>query len=180
MTEKFHNGMVVYHPAHGTGRIVNIEDGRLVVDFIRRGLKFFSPAEADDELSDVPLQEEETMQDSPDEIKNALREVLREEGLAGFVPPLAPKWEGGEIILKPGKADLQEKTVPVDTFFHKIVMIRNQLRLLEQNINSHKGLSDTEKADMQQYITRCYGSLTTFNALFADKNDWFVGSKKDD
>ncbi|MDA8433124.1 MAG: hypothetical protein M0Z60_09200 [Nitrospiraceae bacterium] len=180
MTERFHNGLVVYHRDHGTGRIVNIEEGRVVVDFIRRGLKFFSPAEAEETLSDVPQREEEPMHEDLDEIKNALREVLQEEGLAGFAPPLAPKWDGGEIVMKPGKSDLQEKTVPVDTFFHKIVMIRNQLRLLEQNINAHKGLSDTEKADLQQYITRCYGSLTTFNALFADKNDWFVGSKKDE
>jgi hypothetical protein len=74
---------------------------------------------------------------------------------------------------------MQEKSVPIETFFHKVVMVRNQLRVLEQNINSSASLTDAEKIDMQQYITRCYGSLTTFNVLFADKKDWFIGAKKE-
>jgi hypothetical protein len=179
MADKFHNGQVIYHKDLGTGRIVNIDDMRIVVDFIKVGVKFFGPSAAEEELSCTPLQEEEMHPDT-EEIREALREVLREEGLAGFAPALAPKWAGGEIILKPGKPELQGKTVPIDTFFHKIVMIRNQLRVLEQNINTHKGLSEAEKLDLQQYITRCYGSLTTFNALFTDKSDWFVGSKKEE
>jgi hypothetical protein len=179
MTDKFHNGQVVHHRDFGTGRVVNIEETRLVVDFIKGGLKFFDLAAAD-ELSDIPHQEEEEIAMDMDELKDAIREVLREEGIIGAAPPLAAKWEGGEMILKPGKPDLQGKTVPIDIFFHKIVMVRNQLRVLEQNINSHKGLTDAEKTDLQQYITRCYGSLTTFNALFGDKSDWFVGARRDE
>ena len=81
------------------------------------------------------------------------------------------------MILKPGKSDLQAKEIPVETFFHKIVMVRDRLRVLEQNINSHTGLSDEDKVNLQQYITRIYGSLTSFNILFAEKEDYFVGSK---
>ncbi|MDA8240712.1 MAG: hypothetical protein M0Z67_10130 [Nitrospiraceae bacterium] len=180
MTDKFHNGQVVHHKVLGTGRVVNIEETRLVVDFIRGGVKLFDPSAAADELSDGPYQEEGGRDMEMDELKDAIREVLREEGLVGAAPRLAAKWEGGEMVLKPGKPDLQGKTVPIDTFFHKIVIVRNQLRVLEQNINSHKNLTDAEKADLQQYITRCYGSLTTFNALFADKSDWFVGARRDD
>ncbi len=180
MTDKFHNGQVVHHKVCGKGRIVNIEESRLVVDFIKGGVKFFDLSAAADELLDMPHQEEATDVMDTDELKEAIREVLSEEGLVGTAPPLAAKWEGGELVLKPAKPDLQGKTIPIDTFFHKIVMIRNQLRLLEQNVNSHKGLTDAEKVDLQQYITRCYGSLTTFNALFADRGDWFVGSKKEE
>ena len=180
MTDNFHNGQVVHHKVFGTGRVVNIEEARLIVDFIKGGVKLFDPYAAAGELSDVPYQEEGERGMEMNELKGAIREVLREEGLVGAAPPLAAKWEGGEMELKPGKPELQGKTIPIDTFFHKIVMIRNQLRVLEQNINSHKGLTDAEKAGLQQYITRCYGSLTTFNALFADKSDWFVGAKRDE
>ncbi|MHB8882385.1 MAG: hypothetical protein ACYC69_12860 [Thermodesulfovibrionales bacterium] len=179
--DAIHTGLVVYHEKYGTGRVVNIEENRTTVNFIKAGVIFFSPAGASEELSDTPFHEDATDPDDaePETIKDALREVLREEGLIGNVS-LAEKWDGGELVLKPGKAGLQEKALPIDTFFHKIVMIRNQLRVLEANINGSKNLSDSEKVDLQQYITRCYGSLTTFNVLFADKNYYFVGSKKED
>jgi hypothetical protein len=82
------------------------------------------------------------------------------------------------MILQPADKTLKGKDIPIEDFFHKIVMLRDRLRVLEQNINSSKNLSDEEKVNMQQYITRCYGSLTTFNVLFKDKEDWFVGEKK--
>lgn len=99
---------------------------------------------------------------------------LEASGLADV--PLAPRWEGGKITLVPGN-DSQSKEIPLDSLFHKIVMIRDRLRTLEQKINAHPKLSDTEKVDMQQYVTRCYGSLTTFNVLFKDKVDQFTGEK---
>jgi len=173
-----HTGKVVYHAVHGTGRVVNIEQGRITVNFIKAGVKFFTEDTADSELSDTPLVVEQDDDVDTDEVKEALRVVIREEGLMGTLP-IAEKWEGGELVMKPGKQGLQEKSVPIDTFFHKVVMVRNQLRLLEQNINSSQKLTDLDKVDLQQYITRCYGSLTTFNVLFADKDDWFIGSKKD-
>ena len=91
---------------------------------------------------------------------------------------LGDKWEGGTMELRPGEEGLKSKEIPIETFFHKIVMLRDRLRVLEQNINSHKALTDEDKVNLQQYITRCYGSLTTFNVLFDRKEDWFVGEKK--
>ena len=109
----------------------------------------------------------------PRELEALLRRVLREEG--GWTP-LAPaaKWRGGHLVLRPGNGT-QEKVIPVDTFFHKVVMVRNKLRTLEQQVNA-SALPDDEKVRLQAYITGCYGSLTTFNVLFADEADQFRGA----
>lgn len=111
---------------------------------------------------------------------NMTREELMDlfrEASGNVDVPLASKWEGGMLQMIPGKADAQAKEVPIDSFFHKVVMVRDRLRVLEQKLNSHPKLSDAEKVEMQQYITRIYGSLTTFNVLFRDKEDVFVGAK---
>ena len=112
-----------------------------------------------------------------DEFKAVLRTVIQEELGTGEVD-LGGRWLGGEIIMKPGKDGVQEKRVPLEAFFHKIVMVRDKLRVLEQKINAHPKLDDEEKVQMQQYVTQCYGSLTTFNVLFANQDDGFVGQKK--
>jgi hypothetical protein len=123
-----------------------------------------------------PLPEELTDMNR-DELARAIREALREETAD---VALAPKWEGGSAVLKPGDPATQPKEIPLDSLFHKVVMIRDRLRVLEQKINAHPKLSDAEKVDMQQYVTRCYGSLTTFNVLFRDEKDRFVGAKEKD
>ena len=111
--------------------------------------------------------------------REELMEIFREA--SGDVEvPLAAKWEGGVVQLIPGKSELQGKELSIDIFFHKVVMIRDRLRTLEQKINAHPKLSDTEKVEMQQYITRVYGSLTSFNVLFRDRGDQFVGAKGED
>ncbi len=110
--------------------------------------------------------------------RSVLREILREE-LALSETPIAERYRGGEIILKSGKAGLQDKKVPIEAFFHKIVMVRDKLRVLEQRINANNKLTDDEKVNLQQYITGCYGTLTTFNVLFREDEDKFVGAAAD-
>ncbi len=113
-----------------------------------------------------------------DELKRVVREVLEEEQAFGFIP-LGQKWAGGTLVLKPRDESLQAKEIPIDTFFHKIVMVRDKLRVLEQKINANAQLSEAEKIDLQQYITKAYGSLTSFNVLFREKSDHFTGSKSE-
>lgn len=115
--------------------------------------------------------------DLRDTVRAALRDLLREEIGAGRPATMLERWRGGTLLMRPGRAGTKEKEIPLDDFFHKIVMLRDRLRVLEQKINAHKGLSDADKVEMQQYITRIYGSLTTFNVLFTDRDDWFVGQK---
>lgn len=112
-----------------------------------------------------------------DEFRRVLREVLSDElGLGAADAELGKRWEGGELVLRPGKEGTAEKRVPLESFFHKIVMMRDKLRVLEQRINAHDKLSDAEKVQLQAYITGCYGTLTTFNVLFARREDGFTGS----
>jgi hypothetical protein len=118
-----------------------------------------------------------TVSDAPDDLELLLRRILREEaGVTPVVP--AEKWRGGMLILRPGTPGLQEKSWPIDTFFHKIVMLRNRLRTLEQQVNA-SSLPDDVKVKLQTYVSGCYGSLTSFNVLFADDEDQFKGSGGD-
>jgi hypothetical protein len=126
-----------------------------------------------------PLPQEIDIDMDIGDFRRVLREVLSEELGIGDVE-LGARWEGGELILKPGKPGTAEKRIPLDAFFHKIVMLRDKLRVLEQKINAHGGLSDADKVQLQAYVTGCYGSLTTFNALFNRREDWFVGAGKDE
>jgi hypothetical protein len=114
------------------------------------------------------------------EFREVLREILLDE-LGVRDTEIGERWRGGELVLVPGKEGTQEKRIPIDTLFRKVVLIREKLRVLEQKINNHEKLSDDERLQMQQYVTACYGSLTTFNVLFRDKADQFSGqSGKDD
>lgn len=109
-----------------------------------------------------------------EDLELLLRRIIREEtGITPVVP--ADKWRGGSLVLRPGTAGLQEKIWPIETFFHKVVMLRNRLRTLEQHVNASE-LPDTEKVKLQSYISGCYGSLTSFNVLFADERDQFRGA----
>lgn len=137
-----------------------------------------SPARATGDDSPIQIPEELLDMDA-DEFRSVLRQVIREE-LAVKPVELGGRWVGGEVVLKPGKEGTAEKRVPLETFFHKIVMVRDRLRVLEQRINGSAKLDPEEKVQLQQYITQCYGSLTTFNVLFAEKGDQFVGQRSDD
>jgi hypothetical protein len=121
-----------------------------------------------------PLPQEIDLDMDLDQFRDVLRQVIQEELGVGDTH-IGDRWQGGEIVLKPGKDGVQPKSIPIDQFFKKIVMIRDKLRVLEQKLNAHKGLTDEDKIQMQQYITGCYGSLTTFNVLFRERDDWFVG-----
>ena len=112
--------------------------------------------------------------DAPVDLEMLLRRIIREEtGLTPAVP--AEKWRGGSLVLRTGKPGVQEKSWPIETFFHKVVMLRNRLRTLEQQVNG-ADLPDDLKVRLQGYITGCYGSLTSFNVLFADEDDQFKGA----
>ena len=113
-----------------------------------------------------------------DEFREVLRDVIRDELGIGDAE-LGSRWQGGEVILKPGKEGTQEKRIPIESLFRKVVGIRDKLRVLEQKINSNPKLDDEEKIGLQQYITQSYGSLTTFNVLFAERRDAFTGQKGD-
>ena len=118
-----------------------------------------------------------TMTPTSDDLELLLRRIIREE--AGITPAVpAEKWRGGTLVLRPGADGLQEKSWPIETFFHKIVMVRNRLRTLEQQVNA-SDLPDDVKVKLQSYVSGCYGSLTSFNVLFADEADQFKGSGGD-
>ena len=174
--ESLHIGMRVRHPQYGTGTVktvaeitadIQFDDGsRRAVAPEPSGLEPAEPQVAVSGLS-VPLKQF---------VAQTLDEAVRQLGLQkpdSVVEKLGARWHGGRLVLHPADPALQTKEVPLETFFHKIVMVRNNLRVLEQKINAHEKLSDGEKVEMQQYITRSYGSMTTFNVLFQEKEDQF-------
>jgi hypothetical protein len=132
------------------------------------------PLVTERERSATPMSTEST--GDAQDLETLLRRIIREEaGLTPVAP--APKWRGGDLVLRPGREELQEKSWPIETFLHKIVMVRNRLRTLEQQVNA-SDLPDDAKIKLQGYITACYGSLTSFNVLFADEDDQFRGGGK--
>ncbi len=134
------------------------------------------PIVAERECADPALIVEVPMH-GPVELESLLRRVIREEtGLTNATP--ADRWRGGSLVLRPANASLQEKSWPIETFFHKVVMMRNRLRTLEQQVNA-LAIDEDQKVKIQSYITGCYGSLTSFNVLFADEDDQFKGSSTD-
>ncbi len=166
-------GDLVRHETLGVGRVEDTsgfgEDQKCLVHFPRSEKSSYLQRGALTRLT-----QEETL--AYELVRLAVRE-LREEELP--VMPLGDRWEGGTLVLQPSDPGLAAKTVPIEAFFHKIVMVRDRLRVMEQQINGHKGLTDEDKVNLQQYITRIYGSLTTFNVLFKNKADQFVGQKAD-
>lgn len=169
-------GTRVEHPRYGEGIVSKNKITSYEIFFERGGKIEITKRNDDLEVIDEPEVKPKNSLTLP-EIEKVLRFVLEEQGAMQEIVPLGDKWTGGNLILQPANLSLKPKEISIESFFHKIVMLRDRLRVLEQNINSHAGLSDEDKVNMQQYITRIYGSLTTFNILFADKEHYFVGAK---
>jgi len=166
-------GSRVKHPALGEGVVIKLYKIAYDVCFITYGIKQVAKEYTDWEIIDAI--EPESMA-SFTEAEKALRKILKEyNGIKEHVE-LGDKWKDGTMILKPSDSSLKSKEIPIDTFFHKIVMVRDRLRVIEQRINSSKLLGDEDKVNLQQYITRIYGSLTSFNILFKYKDDHFKGA----
>ena len=173
-------GTRLQHTQFGPGVIIGVRYAAYLISFINYGTKEIDKTDSD--LDEI-IPENITLEiETVSETEKSLLKILRLWGNVNEVVPLGEKWIGGTLLLQPADKSLKPKEIPMADFFHKVVLLRDRLRVLEQNINSHKKLSDEEKVNIQQYITRCYGSLTTFNVLFKDKEHWFIGDKsgKDD
>lgn len=168
-------GTRLQHSQFGPGVIVGVKYAVYKISFIHHGIKEID--KNDPHLEEI-IPENVTVEiETTSEVERSLLKILRLWGGTTEIVPLADRWQKGMLILQPADKSLKPKELPVEDFFHKIVMLRDRLRVLEQQINAHKQLSDADKVNLQQYITRIYGSLTTFNVLFRNKEQWFVGEK---
>jgi hypothetical protein len=168
-------GTRLQHTQYGPGVIVGIRYASYLISFIHHGIKEIE--KTDSQLDEIIPEKVTEEIETHSEVEKSLLKILRLWGGISETVPLGERWEGGTLLLQPADKQLKPKEIPVEIFFHKIVMLRDRLRVLEQQINAHKILSDADKVNLQQYITRIYGSLTTFNVLFRNKEDWFVGEK---
>jgi hypothetical protein len=173
--ENLHIGMQVRHPRYGVGTIKSLTEHTADISFddaprtVDPAASELTAAEPTASLTEMQMPLSALIRQTAQSMVEALGLEKPEQLVEG----LATRWQRGTLALQPADSSLQAKEVPLETFFHKIVMIRNNLRVLEQKVNAHEKLSDADKFDLQQYITRCYGSLTTFNVLFREKEDQF-------
>ena len=173
--ETLHIGMKVRHPQYGIGMVKSLTGQTAEIEFdgtqrtIAPASSDLQPAEPTATLSELQMPLSKLISDTA----HAVVEALGLEPHDALVEGLGSRWQKGTLFMQPADTSLQPKEVPLETFFHKIVMIRNNLRVLEQKVNANDKLSEADKIELQQYITRCYGSLTTFNILFKNKEDQF-------
>jgi hypothetical protein len=168
-------GMKITHPHHGEGIVEKVSEGSADIRF-GNILRTIDPRLAEISVPEPTIKAgdaEIPLKRFVEGIVESVVDRLGVEKADANVSELGVRWHKGKVVLHPADPSLQTKEVPLEVFFHKIVMVRNQLRVLEQKINAHEKLSDGEKIEMQQYITRCYGSMTTFNVLFKEKEDQF-------
>ncbi|MCR9228156.1 MAG: hypothetical protein NXH90_12115 [Flavobacteriaceae bacterium] len=166
-------GSRIDHPGYGKGVVTNVSSKHYWVTFLENGLETI---DLDSDFEVIEGVEDEVDSVSFFDVEHSLVKILEKWSDTHEKVAMADKWKGGKLVLEPGDGTAN-KDMPIDTFFHKIVMVRDRIRVMEQKINSSKNLDDQEKVDLQQYITRVYGSLTSFNVLFKTKSDHFVGEK---
>jgi len=167
--------MKIIHAHHGEGVVEKVSAGSAEIRFGSE-LRTIDPRLAEIKVPEPTVKIGETEVPVKQFVEGIVERTIDRLGVEkpdATVSQLGSRWHNGKLAMHPSDPTLQTKEVPLETFFHKIVMVRNQLRVLEQKINAHEKLSDAEKVEMQQYITRCYGSLTTFNVLFKEKEDQF-------
>lgn len=162
-------GSRIKHEKFGVGVVINIKTDVYEVAFIEDGIRNIK---IDTELEIIENAGFENDRVSMFDVERSITKILQKWMDATEIIPLGDKWKGGKMILEPGRNDLASKEIPIDTFFHKIVMLRDRLRVMEQKVNASE-LDDETKVDLQQYISRCYGSMTTFNILFKNTEDHF-------
>lgn len=168
-------GTRLQHTQFGPGVIVGVKYASYIISFIHHGIKEINK---DDNSLDEIIPEQMTIEvETVSETEKSLLRILRLWNGFSENVPLGDRWTGGTLLLQPADKTQKPKEIPIEAFFHKIVMLRDRLRVLEQQLNAHKSLSDEDKVNLQQYITKIYGSLTTFNVLFKNKEHWFVGEK---
>ena len=168
-------GSRIRHPQFGDGVIVQIKPEEYLITFMLHGMREIGRDFDQFEIIDANDADNDLV--SLADIEVLLVNVIRKYSDLQERVEIGNKWTGGTVTLKPGDSSLKSKEIPIDVFFNKIVMLRDRLRVLEQHINSNKKLTEEDKVNLQQYITRCYGSLTTFNVLFKYSTDQFVGDK---
>lgn len=168
-------GTRLQHSRYGPGVIVGVRMATYLITFIHEGTKEIEKIDA--HLEEIIPENVTVELETTSEVEASLLKILRLYAGVSEVVPLGDRWVGGTLQLNPANRSLKSKEMPIEAFFHKIVMLRDRLRVLEQQINSQKKLSDEEKVNLQQYITRIYGTLTSFNVLFRDKEHWFIGEK---
>lgn len=168
-------GSRIKHPAFGDGVVIRVHQAAYEICFIGLGIKNVGKNYAELQIIDAVEPEEKI---TFSEAEKSLVRILRAFSDISEEVPIGDRWKGGNLIMKPGDDSLKPKEIPIDTFFHKITMVRDRLRVMEQRVNSSK-LDEEEKINLQQYITRIYGSLTTFNVLFKYKEHQFVGEKSE-
>jgi len=166
-------GSRINHPEYGKGVVTNVSSKHYWVTFLENGLETID-LDADFEV--IEGVEDEVDSVSFFDVERSLVKILEKWSDTHEKVAIADKWKGGKLVLEPDDGTAN-KEMSIETFFHKIVMVRDRIRVMEQKINSSKNLDDQEKVDLQQYITRIYGSLTSFNVLFKTKNDHFVGER---
>lgn len=170
-------GTRLQHTQHGPGVIVGIRYATYIISFIHQGIKEID--KNDTHLDEIIPENVSVEVETQSDMEKSLLKILRLWGGINELVPLGDRWKNGTMLLQPADKSQKPKEIPIDVFFHKLVMARDRLRVLEQQLNAHKGLSDEEKVNLQQYITRIYGTFTTFNVLFKNKEHWFVGEKSE-